>query len=168
MLHIVKKLSNDARQTLLVVTVLALGIGAGIGYLIADAQDSESAAHTQDEHAHSGQTAHEMFMVSPEQAPSVDFSVEEDVKSGWNITINTSNFRFTPEKVNGENTIGEGHAHLYVDGEKIARLYSPYFHYDESFDGTREFRITLNANDHSEYAVNGEVIEAVKSVSHNH
>lgn len=168
LLHIVKKLNKKTRKTILVASVLALVFGIGVGYLIASERNSESAVHTQDEHSHSGQSAHEMYMVSEEQAPSVDLIVEEDAKSGWNVTINTSNFSFAPENVNGENNVGEGHAHLYVDGEKVARLYSPYFHLDENFDGDREFRVTLNANDHSEYALNGEVIEAVKSVSHSH
>jgi hypothetical protein len=93
--------------------------------------------------------------------------VTEDAKSGYNIKILTTDFIFTPESVNGENVIGEGHAHLYVDGEKVGRLYSPYYHYDGSFEGTKTFSVTLNANDHGEYAIDGEVISTEVQITHN-
>ena len=118
-----------------------------------------------DEHdAHS----HGMYMVEADQAPTVTLNVTEDAKSGWNIRIDTTKFEFAPQNVNDENVLGEGHAHLYVDGEKIARLYGPDFHYDGSFDGTKTFRVTLNANDHSEYAVSEQVISAEQEVTHTH
>lgn len=53
---------------------------------------------------------------------------------------------------------GEGHAHLYVDGQKIARLYGKWYHIEELSPGQHEITVTLNANDHREYAVNGENI----------
>ena len=33
----------------------------------------------------------------------------------------TENFTFTPEKIDQESEGSEGHAHVYVDGKKIAR-----------------------------------------------
>jgi hypothetical protein len=130
---------------------------------------AESAMH-EDDHTSSGDTSHMhgTYEVSAAEAPSVSLAVVEDAKSGWNVMLTTDRFTFTPEDVNGPNVTGEGHAHLYVDGVKVARLYGPAFHYPEDFDGTRTFRVTLNANDHSEYAVDGEVIEAVVDVKHAH
>jgi hypothetical protein len=128
-----------------------------------------SDAHA-DAHAETGEMGdmHEPFVVSAAEAPSVSLRVEEDAKSGWNVTVATEEFAFTPEDVNGENVVGEGHAHLYVDGEKVARLYGPYFHYPVDFDGTKTFRVTLNANDHSEYTVDGQPVEATVKVTHDH
>lgn len=159
-------------RKLILSTVITLLIGVLGGYAIARTQNSIGAPviHSEEEHSHSEEDnashGHEMFVVGPEEAPTVNLEVTEDAKSGWNVKVITSNFTFTPQNVNGENVVGEGHAHLYVDGEKISRLYSNNFHYDENFDGTKTFRVTLNANDHSEYAVGEEVIAAEQTVTH--
>ena len=129
---------------------------------MATESSNNEVAHSETGHNHD----HGMFMVSAEEAPTVELMVEEDKKSGYNVRIMTTNFEFTPENVNGENVVGEGHAHIYVDGKKVGRVYDEYYHVDENFDGTKEFRVTLNANDHSEYAVNGEVVEATVMVTH--
>lgn len=163
-------------KKLVILVITSLFIGAAAGYTVAEIQkdDSASSGHAADMHddtAHEPHTggdhmAHETFEVDPENAPTVDFTVTEDAKSGWNVRVDTTNFEFTPGSVNADNVAGEGHAHLYVDGQKVARLYGPDFHYGETFDGTKTFRVTLNANDHSEYAVDGEVIEATQKVTH--
>ena len=46
---------------------------------------------------------------------------------GFNINIVTRNYWFTPKKVNQTNSPNDGHAEIYIHGEKI-RQYSPYFH----------------------------------------
>lgn len=154
-----------------VVILLALLVGFGGGYIAADAIETSNTSDSHmSEHAHdeNEEHMHQMLMVPAEQAPTVNLIVSEDAKSGWNIHLETTNFRFTPLNVNGDNVIGEGHAHLYIDGEKVARLYGPYFHYDGEFDGTKTFKVTLNANDHSEYAVGENVISASQEVVHQH
>jgi len=163
---------KSAAPYLAVVLLLGFGGGYAVARVISD--DSSETKTAMDDHSHDSSDEamdshmHEMFMVSAEQAPKVTLDVEEDAKSGWNVHIMTENFTFTPEKVNGDNVVGEGHAHLYVDGEKVARVYGNYFHYDGSFDGTKEFKVTLNANDHSEYSVGEQVISATQTVTHRH
>ena len=164
------------KREMLIAIVVSLTLGLGGGYVIAsnaeksNDSNTEMSDHSENEGDHDDSSEHKeehnLFEVSSEDAPTVDFTAIEDQKSGWNIKLNTGKFTFAPDNVNKINTIGEGHAHLYVDGVKVARLYGPDFHYGESFDGTKEFRITLNANDHSEYSVDGEVIEATKQVTH--
>ncbi len=154
--------SKDKLIIMLISILLGIGLGFGIAQVSSeDSNSTDTATSSETSHSHS-----EKYEVSAEQAPKVELVVSEDAKSGYNIKIVATDFVFTPEGVNGENVIGEGHAHLYVDGEKVARLYSPYFHWDGSFEGTKEFRVTLNANDHSEYAVDGEVIEVSQTVTH--
>ncbi len=174
--------------------ILALAVGLAGGFGIAELASGEDQApshavgeaamsaqataspHTEmspsmeNDHGSSDDTSHMhgVYEVAAVDAPSISLAVEEDAKSGWNVTVSTDGFTFTPQHVNGENVTGEGHAHLYVDGVKVARLYGPFFHYPEDFDGTRTFRVTLNANDHSEYAVGGQVIEATVDVTHSH
>lgn len=149
---------------------LLLGLGLGFGFTNAFASDTDDhssdvsqSEKAEDEHSH---THDELFEVTAEQAPKLELVVSEDKKAGYNVKLVTTNFTFTPEKIDGDTIVGEGHAHLYVDGIKVGRLYDEYFHYDGSFEGTRTFRATLNANDHSEYAVDGEVIAAEVVVTH--
>ena len=156
------------KDKLITVAVLCLVVGYGAGYVVADRSEDSTDTHNTHQNNHGSHMKHEMFMIDAEQAPSVSLTVTEDAKSGWNIQIDTEDFEFTPQDVNGDNVVGEGHAHLYVDGAKIARIYSNNFHYPENFDGTKEFRVTLNANDHGEYAVDGQVIEASVSITHDH
>lgn len=141
--------------------LLGAGLGFGVAQLSSDDEPSSAAAETAMSHSHDMK-----YEVSAKDAPKVEFVVTEDKKSGYNIKVLATDFVFTPENVNGENVMGEGHAHLYIDGEKVARLYSPYYHWDGSFEGTKEFKVTLNANDHSEYAVDGESIVATQEVTH--
>lgn len=98
--------------------------------------------------------------------PSVDLVVHNDPKSGWNLQLITSNFKFSPRNASTEHVDGEGHAHLYVDGIKIGRLYGEWYHFDEKLSpGDHEFQITLNANDHSDLVKNGNHIEDTEIVT---
>lgn len=152
---------KDKLIIMLISILLGVGFGFGIAQVASDDTTSTATESSELLHSHS-----EQYDVSAEDAPKVELVVTEDAKSGYNIKIVATDFVFTPEDVNGDNVMGKGHAHLYVDGEKVARLYSPYFHWDGTFEGTKEFRVTLNANDHSEYAVDGEVIEVSQTVTH--
>ena len=103
---------------------------------------------------------HRMLDIQAVGAPQIAIAVEKDRMSGWNVIVSTNNFSFTPELVNSKNIDNTGHAHLYVDGEKIARLYAPYFHIPHLPVGAHEVSVNLSSNDHSYYAVDGIQIEA--------
>lgn len=112
--------------------------------------------------AHSPEDAHVhgSIEVAPEGAPQVDLTVEADPTGGWNVTLDTANFTFTPETVNAAHVPGTGHAHLYVDGVKVARLYSAHFHLADLPPGPRQITVSLNTNDHMHYVVGGQPVEA--------
>ncbi len=94
--------------------------------------------------------------------PSItSLTVQKDKMSGWNISINTENFKFTPAQVNTAHIPGQGHAHIYVNGEKFARLYAPDFHMPVLGAPIETIRITLNANGHETMAIGEEVIEKI-------
>ena len=96
--------------------------------------------------------------------PTVDFELLRDQKSGWNLHIITSNFRFTPENVGTAHVSGEGHAHLFIDGVKVARIYSAWYHIEGLQTGLRQIAVSLNGNQHSAY-LNGQVaLEAIKKI----
>jgi hypothetical protein len=102
---------------------------------------------------------HEMIDLSEsENQPTVDLIIHEDPKSGWNLQIVTTNFTFAPEYASQEHKEGQGHAHLYIDGTKITRLYGEWYHLPELTVGNHEIKVSLNANGHSEFMINGEAI----------
>lgn len=105
--------------------------------------------------------AHPLRDVSPDApAPSVTHLVFPDAVDGYNLQILTQNFDFKPASINREPVANQGHGHLYINGEKIARLYGPWFHIPAALlkPGVNEVRVTLNANDHSVWSREGQPI----------
>src|SRR5210317_2639752 len=88
--------------------------------------------------------------------PTLDVELIKDTKDGYNLIIETANFKFAPENVNLANNGNEGHAHIYVNDVKY-RQYSPYFHLSNNLlrKGENEIKVTLNSNDHSHLMVKG-------------
>jgi hypothetical protein len=108
---------------------------------------------------------HRTLEISAVGAPQVAIAVEKDPMDGWNVTVMTDNFSFTPDLASSENVDHTGHAHLYVDGVKIARLYGPYFHIPDLPVGDHEISVNLSSNDHSYYLVEGDKIAARTTVT---
>ena len=100
--------------------------------------------------------------------PTVAIQMHPDSMGGWNLEITTTNFTFTPQNVNSAVVPNQGHAHLYIDGIKIARVYGNWFNVPASIlttHGTHQVKVTLNANDHSELTYMGATIQATTTVS---
>lgn len=113
--------------------------------------------HSHDEEHH----AHEMVAVADgSPVPTVAIEAIADSKDGYNLAIRTENFTFSPADVGGESVANEGHAHLYVNSTKVARVYSNWYHLeaDALQAGENTVRVTLNTNDHGEWAVDGEAV----------
>lgn len=126
-------------------------VGIGLGYVFVTHTPQQTDHHM-----------HAMLEVSEESPiPAVSITAEEDIKDGYNVHIVTENFIFAPEHVNDEPIEGEGRAHVFVNGEKVARVYGEWFHLGATHfkRGENEIRVTLNANDHSEWIVDGERLE---------
>ena len=87
-------------------------------------------------------------------------TVLPDPVSGWNLHVKVEGFTFTPEYVGAEPRMSEGHAHLYVDGVKVARVYGTDFHLGDLGPGTHRITLALAANDHRSFTHDGEEIEA--------
>ena len=114
----------------------------------------ENGSHQGEGHHHHGS----LEIPSGQPIPSVDLVVRPDAMKGWNLELRVSNFRFAPEKVNQESNYREGHAHLYINGEKITRLYGPWYYLSNLEPGQHEITVTLNANGHEEFLSQGEAI----------
>jgi hypothetical protein len=108
--------------------------------------------------------AHDELLSLPDgrDAPMLAISVTADPVSGWNLHIETANFRFAPEHAGQAHVPGEGHAHVYVNDAKIARQYGPWLHIAELPPGRNVIAVTLNANDHR--ALAGKALRAQTTV----
>ncbi|MEI2583436.1 hypothetical protein [Scytonema sp. PRP1] len=72
---------------------------------------------------------HKTMEIAPGQpVPLVNLVVHPDAKKGWNLEVKVTNFSFALLSVNTAAKPGEGHAHLYVNGQKIARLYGNWYY----------------------------------------
>ena len=92
--------------------------------------------------------------------PTIEIDVSEDPVEGWNLRVLTTAFEIVPENVSTAHVDGEGHMHLYIDGEKVSRLYGQWHHIGPLAPGEHEIRVELSANDHSAMAVDGDIIDA--------
>lgn len=97
--------------------------------------------------------------------PTVALAVEPDPVTGWNIEVRTENWTFAPERVNQDSVTTEGHAHLYLNGEKITRIYSQWYYQPSLPSGEHTLTVGLNANGHEALTHNNEPIEASVRIS---
>ena len=120
------------------------------------------AARMTDQHSDHGIAHHGQIVVLPEtpEAPKLEISVSADPESGWNLNVRTENFRFAPENASKAHVQGEGHAHVYVNGAKIARLYGAWLHIPELPQGMNAISVTLNTNDHRQLSVGESRLQA--------
>ena len=120
------------------------------------ASEPAGIAGTDDHHDHG--TSVEVAEGMP--VPTIAIDISEDPVEGWNLHIRTTDFRIVPENVSTAHVDGEGHMHLYIDGEKVSRLYGEWHHIGSLAPGEHEVRVELSANDHSALAVDGDIIDA--------
>ncbi len=153
-----KKTSMISVNNAIVYAVVALLLGWAFGYLIAEANDDDASSAAESSESLADHK-HGLYEVEAEVAPTVKVLADEDELGGWNVKIVTENFEFAPQDVNEASEAGTGHAHIWVDGEKIGRVYSNYYHLGSLGDGEHEITVTLNTNMHMDYAVDGEVVQ---------
>lgn len=107
-------------------------------------------------HSEGAITIHE---VAQEVAPKASLKVQKDPTGGFNVYVLTSNFVWRPEMASREHVVGEGHAHVYLDGRKIMRIYNEWFHLNTFQFATRAGKqivsIEFVGNDHAPYTTQG-------------
>ncbi|MGI5448951.1 hypothetical protein ACQEVM_24930 [Streptomyces sp. CA-243310] len=104
---------------------------------------------------------HRLRQVPVQGAPEVRLATRPDSEDGWNLQLVVKNFRFTPDSVGGAALPGEGHAHLELDGRKLARVYGPWYHLPAAQvpEGAHTLTVRLYADDHTAWAVGGKAVE---------
>ncbi|MGW6614594.1 hypothetical protein ACWGA0_14185 [Streptomyces erythrochromogenes] len=110
---------------------------------------------------------HKLREVPAEGAPEVRLALRPDSEDGWNLQLSVKNFRFTPDSTGGAALPGAGHAHLELDGRKIARLYGPWFHLPAAQvpEGAHTLTVRLYADDHTAWAVSGKPVEGAAQLT---
>jgi len=146
------------------ITIFLLSILFFAPAIVTAQQTQDHSNHEHAEHKHDHMHHAKIETSALEQRPTVKLEVFKDSAAGWNLHLITENFIFAPEKINQVANGNEGHAHIYVNGKKIARLYGSWYHLSGLAQGSHLIRVSLNANDHSEFVFNGEPIEAIVEV----
>jgi hypothetical protein len=97
--------------------------------------------------------------ISLEVAPKASLVIKKDPTGGFNVQVKTTNFLWRPELASMQHVSGEGHAHVYLDGRKIMRIYNEWFHLNTYQFSTRSgeqlLSIEFVGNDHAPYTIQG-------------
>ena len=92
-------------------------------------------------------------------APKATLDIQKDPTGGFNVQVVTSNFVWRPEMASMQHVSGEGHAHVYLDGRKIMRIYNEWFHLNtyqfSTKPGEQLLSIEFVGNDHAPYTIQG-------------
>ncbi|MEP5731478.1 MAG: hypothetical protein ABJL67_19140 [Sulfitobacter sp.] len=149
-------------------SLFAIGLifGGGIGFTLAAGYGVTFDGHDHGDPAHHGaSTDHALMHDTPidipaADAPQISIMLHPDPMAGYNLHVMTENFAFSPQNASLSNVTGEGHAHVYINGQKLSRLYGGWMHLDNLPKGTVDIEVTLNTNDHRPLTVNGTAISA--------
>ena len=106
--------------------------------------------------ANSAASVHEIVQ---EAAPQATLVIQKDPTGGFNVQVVTANFVWRPEMASMQHIPGEGHAHVYLDGRKIMRIYNEWFHLNtfqfSTKPGEQLLSIEFVGNDHAPYTIKG-------------
>lgn len=94
----------------------------------------------------------------------LSMQLSKDSVSGYNLLIDVQNFTFAPQQVGEEHLPGFGHAHVYLDNTKIARIYATAYHVDVNISGYENLTVTLNANSHEQLSYQGAPVEVTVNI----
>lgn len=119
-------------------------------------------AHDDGDHMKHGEM---LSLAAGPSSPTLKMMVMPDPASGWNLHIMTENFRFAPENASRDHIDGEGHAHVYVNGNKVARHYAPWMHIANLEPGEHIIAVSLNANDHRQLDVGGTPLRVEQTIT---
>ncbi len=156
-------------QTLFPLIAISFLFPVAIHSEVKPQQDKQFASATQTPHEHQDHEHkahdHEKIEIRDGQpVPQVELITYQDAVKGWNLELKLVNFVLTPENVNQTNKLNEGHAHLFINGQKITRLYSNWYYLQSLPKGKNSIKIVLNANNHGELSYQGKTIADTKII----
>lgn len=131
----------------------------GINFHVFGNEGMEDAGHS---HSHDSAATEQMVSDTP---VAVSIAAEVDADGGVDVQIAAEGMSFAPELVDQEHTPGAGHAHIYVDGEKLGRVFEPTYHIADLPPGDHEIMVSLNTNDHRPLVFDGAAVEDTVTVT---
>ncbi|WP_037310341.1 hypothetical protein [Ruegeria halocynthiae] len=152
---------------------IGLVFGGGAGFVLAAANGVTFDSHDHgDPSQHGGAQAEAMAhdhsaavnLPAGANAPGIEIALTRDPMAGWNLQVIPQNFRFAPQNASAADNDGEGHAHVYINGKKLARLYGNWMHIADLPKGEVEVSVSLNANSHSPLMVENVPVSAAVTV----
>ncbi len=161
---------EDVMSRTLSLFAIGLVFGGGIGFVTAAGMGVTFDGHDHSDPAHHDAGMDHVMMhdtpieVPAADAPSLSIKVQADPMAGYNLQLMTENFAFSPQNASGQNVTGEGHAHVYINDEKLGRLYGNWMHLDHLPTGEVKVTVTLNTNDHRPMSVAGTEIAATQII----
>ena len=90
------------------------------------------------------------IQIVPPTTPNVD---------GFKVQLTFDNIELVAAPDGAAHIDGQGHAHIYLNGLKLGRLYEDNFELGSLQPGNYALRIALNTNDHRPYVAFGQPIE---------
>lgn len=108
--------------------------------------------NTQDEHeAHDD---HGVANVDQGDAPTPTLQVTHQVEgTELKLKFQIEHFNLTMERMDKGNKYGEGHIHLYVDGQKVTKIFEHEYVWQGLTKGEHEIKVELAHNNHEPYGV---------------
>ncbi|MFQ5516156.1 MAG: hypothetical protein ACE5E8_01135 [Acidimicrobiia bacterium] len=115
------------------------------------------------EHTHGATSGESTMEWDAGPPPEMSIVIDGDASVGWVARPVADGFTLAEQSAT-VHVPGEGHIHVFIDGQLTAMLYQPTFAVPKLEPGPHEIRMTLSRNDHMDYAVNGEVISAIATL----
>lgn len=91
--------------------------------------------------------------------------LETPSSEGFEVGLGLENFEFLVAADDAEHVPNQGHAHVYLNGLKLGRLYEDTLRVGGLKSGDYSLRIGLFTNDHRPYGLAGDPVEAVYTFS---
>ncbi len=96
------------------------------------------------------------------RVPKLTISLSEDDMTGYNLHLQTADFQLESPINSGNHPVNimEGHAHLYINGTKIQRIYAQDVHVSGKLikEGMNQISVTLNSHGHNGWQKDGKAV----------
>ena len=78
--------------------------------------------------------------------------------TGATLQLSVDNFTFVNVSDDLKHIPNQGHAHIYLNGLKLGRLYAETYELGSLLPGKYRLSVVLNSNDHRPYLTNGQLV----------
>lgn len=114
-----------------------------------------------------GRPPRAVFLILPDTAPppQVDVQVQANGDGRFLLTLDTTGFIFTDICVTDANAVPVGHAHIHLDGVKVAAAYAPIVEIGPVSPGTHKINVVLRGQDHRPIVARHGLVQASVQVT---